>query len=396
MIPGQDPATDPKLTGTSPAAARYNATLAAKASPIPRLGNYVKASSSSREGYTYVLPGALSPLKPITSIPHPPHPAVHHRRSMNAATDSPLPVTPDEEVPDWNVGARGNSAERRAMARERREVVVRALQGRTSDDSLSNDEEEEISGHDRASTDAEGAPESIEAFESVPLAHTKDRDGTRRSDDFDDDDDDGIAWAHLDADEMEARASQALAETPRPAHHDIAREMPLAPPYVAQMETPPGGATFIDRLKAVTTREDAPGSTTKKRKRAHLEHERPSAPGHFTSEPSMMDGTSTPSWVSARGTLTPPETERRRDLGAFSSALDLQGTASAPVTAVLSGNGSTSVHPLLDALNKDLIRRDRKAAADEKSREMLRGRVKALEGRVRELEAELRRVKSGR
>jgi hypothetical protein len=112
----------------------------------------------------------------------------------------------------------------------------------------------------------------------------------------------------------------------------------------------------------------------------------------------MTDGATTPSFVSACGTLTPPETERRSDLAGFSSMTETGIQAAVPSAGAMSSTtaGNANIHPLLEALNNDLLKRDRRAAADEKSREMLRGRVKALEGRVRELEAELRKVKSER
>lgn len=422
-IPGKETDPDAKAIGTSPLVARYNASLAAKASPIPKAGNNARGTGVTTQGYTYT-PTGKSPLKPITSIPHPPHPiapAAHpvdpeHRLSSTPDEQQPLP---EPQIPDVTLGAWWNSARKRAMARKRRQVITRALSARTSDDSLSEESEEEISGHERGARTngaAEGGEEPIEAFESVPTARpapSSAAGGTRRSDDFDDEDE--IAWGQVDVDAMEARASQAIADTPPPppsprtsgdetarrARDGSTSAAAALPPYVAAIRTPTTtGTRFIDRLRAVST-DQGTVSTTKKRKREHDEAGIPPPPP--SSEVSVMDRTLTPSFVSACAILTPPETERRQDLGAFSSATDFQGTTRtrpdiqrlSSVTPV-NGAASVHVHPLLEALNKDLVRRDRKAAADEKSREMLRGRVKALEGRVRELEAELRRVKSGR
>ncbi|KAI5454122.1 hypothetical protein NCC49_005112 [Naganishia albida] len=409
-IPREESDPDAKAIGTSPLVARYNASLAAKASPIPKAGNNARGTGVTTQGYTYT-PTGKSPLKPITSIPHPPHPiapAAHpvdpeHR--LSSTPDEQQTPLPEPQIPDVTLGAGWNSARKRAMARKRRQVITRAFSARTSDDSLSEESEEEISGHERAP--AEGGEEPIEAFESVPTARpapSSAAGGTRRSDDFDDEDE--IAWGQVDVDAMEARASQAIAETPpRTSGDEMARDGSTSalPPYVAAIRTPTTGTRFIERLRAVST-DQGTVSTTKKRKREHDEAGiPPPPPPPPSSEVSVIDRTLTPSFVSACATLTPPETERRQDLGAFSSATDFQGTTRtrpdiqrlSSVTPV-NGAASVHVHPLLEALNKDLVRRDRKAAADEKSREMLRGRVKALEGRVRELEAELRRVKSGR
>lgn len=403
MIPGKEvpTETDAKPSLPSPVA-RYNATLAAKASPIPKGGNYTKGPGSTTHGYTYILPGT-SPLKPITSIPYPPHPrGDHHPTTVSPTQLEPrLPARPndlvptDSQIPDLTIGAGWNAAKKRAMAKKRREVMVRALKGRTSDES-STEGEEEIVPHEREARHGT-EHESIEAFESVDVRRTKGVAGPGRgSDDFDSD---GIAWGQVDADAVEATASQQAARTPRPLRSDATpRDISCAPPYVKETRSspPPTRTTFIDRLKAVNV-DHTDNSASKKRKRDHLERH-DVATANPTSDMSVMDGTSTPPYVSACGTLTPPETDRR-DLGAFGSAADLQGLTStvsgAPGhSAVTPAGGNVSVHPLVEALNKDLIRRDRKAAADEKSREMLRGRVKALEGRVRELEAELRRVKS--
>lgn len=397
MIPGKE-ASSTSSDLPSPVA-RYNATLAAKASPIPKGGNYVKGPGSTTQGYTYTL--GTSPLKPITSIPHPPHPRGEQQPA--AVEQEPrLPATPDEivttdsQIPDLTIGAGWNSAKKRAMAKKRREVMVRALKGRTSDESSSSsgEEEEEIVPHEQGAGNGT-SHESIEAFESADVRRTRDVEGRARgnSDGFESD---GIAWGQVDADAIEATASQQAARTPRAVR--TTRDNSNAPPYVGEGRTSPPATrtTFIDRLKAVNV-DPGEGSTIKKRKRDHLEE---AVTGNPTSDISGMDGTSTPSYVSACGTLTPPETDRRHL--ASSSTTDHQASSTTlsgthgTFSVTPAGGGNNFIHPLVEALNKDLVRRDRKAAADEKSREMLRGRVKALEGRVRELEAELRRVRSER
>ena len=375
MITDKDAsATDsPRTSAAAAASARYNASLAAKASPIPKAGNYAKPSGGTTSGYSYV---NTSPLKPISSIPAPPYPIMG-----NAKEHVALPATPDDagevepsQIPDLTAGVGWNSAKKRAMAKKRREVMERALRGRTTDDDDEDDssEEEEESVVDAAQS--EGEVEVIESYEPVPKRQKE------RSDDFDSD---GIAWGQVDVDAIEATASQQ-ARTPR-----ISRTVPAA-----ALEGPrsSGRGTFMDRLEAVNRFDTTEyrGPTPKKRKREDQGDDNVS-PQHPPSSSTVTHGGTPPSFLSARGTLTPPETTGRTDLAAFSSGLDHPASSSTAMTTA----ESSTIHPSLEALNRDLIRRDRRGAADEKSREMLRARVQALEGRVRELEAELRKARSG-
>lgn len=381
--------TESPVKAPTPASVtRYNASLASKASPIPKAGNYSKSFGGTTSGYTYAT--TTSPLKPISTIPHPPYPQTtstgsNPERDFPATPDDPGSELPASQIPDLTIGVGWNSAKKRAMARKRREVMMKALKGRTSDDSSSEssedggEEEEEITG-DTGKSDPE--IELIEAYEPASARRRRDV-GKERSDDFDSD---GIAWGQVDVDAIEASASQATARTPGNAR--TAARDPVRTGGSAR-------ATFMDRLKAVNQESSTDdGPTPKKRKREDQEDD--GTPRDPLSASTFADGATTP-FMSACGTLTPPETDRRSDLTAISSLTDTPHTApsSGVNPSISTGGVAGGIHPLLEALNKDLIRRDRKAAADEKSREMLRGRVRALESRVRELEAELRKVKSG-
>lgn len=430
MIPGIEvpAAKTPSRGNPGSPSAKYIASLAAKASPIPKAGNYSKAFGGSTQGYT--LAGSSTGLQPITTIPHPLHPSrlvsdedvrrntglpVTRTSTADLAPDSSqedtrelawyLPATPDDiveipasQLPDMTIGVGWNSAKKRAMAKKRREMIIRALKEENGELS-SADEEENGQGHD--------GPESIETFEPAKVAGDRDlhqqeqQQQQQQSDDFDID---GISWDQIDADAVEASASQIASRTPRGLTGRTSLRAETSPSL-------PSKSTFMDRLNAVSDPLDSTPSGTKKRKR-HPESDDYANGGNGSRRSSVyVDAATSTPYTSARGgTLTPPDTHERgsatrrseSDFNLASSAVpaDFASStafthASPAVSTQASGSGS-SVHPLLDALNKDLIRRDRKAAADEKSREMLRGRVKALEARVRELEGELRRVTSER
>ncbi|KAJ9120755.1 hypothetical protein QFC22_002686 [Naganishia vaughanmartiniae] len=427
MIPGIEASTAKTPTRGNPASpsAKYIASLAAKASPIPKAGNYSKAFGGSTQGYT--LAGPSSGMQPITSIPHPLHPsrlvsdedvrrntALPGMRttttdltpdSSQDETNEPawlLSATPDDiveepasQLPDMTIGAGWNSAKKRAMAKKRREMIIRALKEENGELS-STDEEEAEQAHDR--------PDSIETFEPAEVAsnpHFQQQQQQQQSDDFDLG---GISWEQIDADAVEASASQIASRTPRAVTRRTSLRAETSPSL-------PHKSTFMDRLNAVNDPLDSTPSASKKRKR-HLESDDYADGGNGSRDTSVyLDAAASTPYASARGgTLTPPDTRERgmmtsdiaSDLKATSSAVPADFSSSAsiiyspPVVPAHASSIGSSVHPLLAALNKDLIKQDRKVAADEKSREMLRGRVKALEARVRELEGELRRVTSER
>ncbi|GHJ84255.1 hypothetical protein NliqN6_0657 [Naganishia liquefaciens] len=376
MIIDKDPSTtdSPSKSAASASAAaaaaaattRYHTSLAAKASPISKTGNYAKPPARTTSGYSYV---KTSPLKPISTIPAPPFPAAAAVAVVVAPGDAPRTGAKASEIPDLTAGVGWNGAKKRAMAKKRRQVIKRGQSQQTSDDDK-EEEVEEDSEDDEEIVMNDGPNErDVEVIDSYEPR--KEINTNKPSDDFDSDGSDGIAWAQVDVDAVEASASQqAQAQTP-------ARE------------------TFLDRLKAVEGSDPAGSGgppTPRKRKREDLVA---LGSDSLFGSTITVDGPTppTPSFLSARGTLTPPETTNRRmDLSTPHSTLYSE---SADFTAPASGGGIAPIHPLLEPLHRELVRRDRRAAADDKSRDMLRARVRALEGRVRELEGELRRVRGG-
>lgn len=341
-----------------------------------RLRNAEERKATAAEGLV-----AEDKKKPITSLPVPARPGDGQQKSEGENKDA------EDGNPFWDRDAAikredDNTTHRNATRQGRRQGAGK-LGAQDSFDSISSITEDE------ATADEDVVSESRSRSDSFSTAG--DRDGS------------GMDWSAVaqDADAIELAARQRINVSSHHVQSQVQEQNATTLSQVSRLSASPpldpmsSASEMIPDLVASgvhTSQYESSLVTPTKRRRSSLSITDDSETPNRDRLLHRIDGE----------TMTSPRTPTTgANMRASSLAMDAQDTLSSPTPARLRsltlGSSpaqatpsttptATASNDLLSPLTQHLARQDRLIAASERSKEVLRARVKALEARVKELE----------